>query len=87
MLFAVHPGDHVLVINLDFCGDWAGSVFPGGEEACVGYVKDPNNIPKLEDQAGKNNVLFRAKYVLDLVMLEFLLFLVLFVLKLWLVGT
>eukprot|EP00438_Fugacium_kawagutii_P032202 Skav220149 [mRNA] locus=scaffold6329:51347:56909:- [translate_table: standard] len=45
---STHFGDHVLVINLDFCGDWAGSVFPGGEDACEGYVRDPNNIEKLK---------------------------------------
>jgi hypothetical protein len=38
----------VLVINLDFCGDWAGSVFPGGEKACEAFVTDPANIDKLQ---------------------------------------
>ena len=51
-------GDHVLVINLDFCGDWAGSVFPGGEQACEAFVKDPANIEKLKD-----NLLAHKKYV------------------------
>lgn len=39
----------MLVINLDFCGDWAGSVFPGGEQACEAFVKDPANIDSLKD--------------------------------------
>ena len=46
---STHFSDHVLVINLDFCGDWAGSVFPGGEQACEAFVKDPANIEKLKD--------------------------------------
>ena len=39
----------MLVINLDFCGDWAGSVFDGGEQACEDFVKDPANIDNLKD--------------------------------------
>mmetsp|Transcript_19624 Transcript_19624/g.34727 ORF Transcript_19624/g.34727 Transcript_19624/m.34727 type:complete len:364 (+) Transcript_19624:50-1141(+) len=44
-----------MVINLDFCGSWAGAVFPslngwpGGNDACEGYVRDANNIENLED--------------------------------------
>ena len=34
-----HFQNMVLVINLDFCGDWAGNVFPGGVHACINYVK------------------------------------------------
>ncbi len=46
---STHFSDHVLVINLDFCGDWAGSVFDGGEQACEAFVKDPANIDSLKD--------------------------------------
>lgn len=44
-----------MVINLDFCGSWAGAVFPslngweGGTDACEGYVRDANNIENLKD--------------------------------------
>lgn len=44
-----------MVINLDFCGSWAGAVFPslggwpGGQEACEGYVRDPNNVENLKE--------------------------------------
>lgn len=44
-----HFDDMVLVINLDFCGDWAGSDFPGGSTACVDYVKDPANANALSE--------------------------------------
>lgn len=46
---STHFNDHVLVINLDFCGDWAGSVFPGGEKVCEAFVTDPANIDKLQE--------------------------------------
>ena len=38
-----HFNDQQLVISLDFCGDWAGSVFPGGNQACIDFVQNPNN--------------------------------------------
>ncbi|CAE7684883.1 unnamed protein product [Symbiodinium sp. CCMP2592] len=44
-----HFSDMVLVINLDFCGDWAGSDFPGGSTACIDYVKDPSNANALSE--------------------------------------
>jgi len=44
-----HFNDQTLVINLAFCGDWAGSVFPGGNEACIEYVRNPANIDALSD--------------------------------------
>ena len=44
-----HFNDQQLVINLDFCGDWAGSVFPGGNDACIEYVQNPANIEALSD--------------------------------------
>jgi len=46
---STHFNDHLLVINLDFCGDWAGAVFPGGEKACEAFVTDPSNIDKLQE--------------------------------------
>lgn len=33
--------DHTLVINTTLCGDWAGSAFPGGKDACLAAVADP----------------------------------------------
>ncbi|CAE7231292.1 unnamed protein product, partial [Symbiodinium pilosum] len=44
-----HFNDQQLVINLDFCGDWAGSVFPGGNQACIEYVQNPANIGALSE--------------------------------------
>ncbi|CAJ1368583.1 unnamed protein product [Effrenium voratum] len=44
-----HFKDHVLTINLDFCGDWAGNVFPGGLAKCVEYIQDPANADQLKD--------------------------------------
>ncbi|KAJ8586640.1 glycoside hydrolase family 16 protein [Rhizopogon salebrosus TDB-379] len=37
-----HFGPHNIVINLTFCGDWAGSVYPwsGCPSTCVDYVND-----------------------------------------------
>uniref|UniRef100_A0A7S0A8Q0 GH16 domain-containing protein n=1 Tax=Pyrodinium bahamense TaxID=73915 RepID=A0A7S0A8Q0_9DINO len=46
---ASHFNDTVLVINLDFCGNWAGNVFPGGNGACESYVGDPANKGSLAD--------------------------------------
>lgn len=44
-----HFKDHVLTINLDFCGDWAGNVFPGGLAKCVEFIQDPANVDQLKD--------------------------------------
>ena len=44
-----HFNDQVLTINLDFCGDWAGNVFPGGLAACNEFVQDPANVDQLKD--------------------------------------
>jgi len=44
-----HFNDQQLVINLDFCGDWAGSVFPGGNQACIEYVQNPANKGALSE--------------------------------------
>ena len=44
-----HFKDMTLVINLDFCGDWEGSVFQGGPDACIAYVKDPANVKALAE--------------------------------------
>ncbi|OAX36221.1 glycoside hydrolase family 16 protein [Rhizopogon vinicolor AM-OR11-026] len=40
--FPSHFGPHNIVINLTFCGDWAGSVYPwsGCPSTCVDYVND-----------------------------------------------
>ena len=46
---ASHFNEQMLTINLDFCGDWAGNVFPGGLEACNAYVEDPANAQALSD--------------------------------------
>jgi len=32
--------NHVIVLNTAFCGDWAGSVYPGGTGACNSYVQN-----------------------------------------------
>ena len=32
-----------IIINLTFCGAWAGQVYPGGEDACVDAVL---NLPQ-----------------------------------------
>eukprot|EP00931_Biecheleriopsis_adriatica_P057008 TRINITY_DN3380_c0_g1_i1.p1 TRINITY_DN3380_c0_g1~~TRINITY_DN3380_c0_g1_i1.p1 ORF type:complete len:392 (+),score=52.11 TRINITY_DN3380_c0_g1_i1:72-1247(+) len=44
-----HFGDLQMVINLDFCGSWAGSTFPGGAAACKGYVGDSANVNALKE--------------------------------------
>lgn len=44
-----HFKDHVLTINLDFCGDWAGNMFPGGLAKCVEFIQDPANVDQLKD--------------------------------------
>ena len=41
-------GPHQIVINLTFCGDWAGNTFPGGMGACVDLV---NNNPGAFNEA------------------------------------
>jgi len=46
---ASHFKNMQFVLNLDFCGVWAGNVFPGGLAACEGYVSDPNNIEALAE--------------------------------------
>ena len=28
-----------IIINLTFCGDWAGNVYPGGMNACISAVR------------------------------------------------
>ncbi|KAJ7066493.1 glycoside hydrolase family 16 protein [Mycena amicta] len=38
-----HFKDHVLTIDTTLCGDWAGSVFPGGQSACSAAVANPKN--------------------------------------------
>lgn len=35
---ANHFGNQTIIINTDFCGDWAGSAFTGGINACNSYV-------------------------------------------------
>ncbi|CAE7635911.1 unnamed protein product [Symbiodinium necroappetens] len=44
-----HFENMVLVINLDFCGDWAGNVYPGGRNVCMAYVKNPANAKALSE--------------------------------------
>jgi len=44
-----HFSDHELIINLDWCGDWAGSVYPGGKWACDDFVKNSRNKNALAD--------------------------------------
>lgn len=44
-----HFENMVLVINLDFCGDWAGNVYPGGRNVCMAYVKNPANTKALSE--------------------------------------
>jgi len=48
-----HFSQQTLVINLDFCGDWAGSVFKGptgwGKDACNRYVQDPQYLWDLQE--------------------------------------
>jgi len=47
---STHFRDQVLVLNLDWCGEWAGGTFPeGGEWKCEEFVKDPANIDQLKD--------------------------------------
>ena len=29
-----------IIINLTFCGDWAGNVYPGGKSACIDKVRN-----------------------------------------------
>jgi len=46
---SLHFSDHFLIINLDWCGDWAGSAYPGGKGACDDFVKNPKNKNALAD--------------------------------------
>jgi len=32
--------NHGIIIDNTFCGDWAGSVYPGGNDACINFVKN-----------------------------------------------
>lgn len=47
--FSTHFGPHNIIINLTFCGDWAGSSYPasGCPSTCVDYVD--NNPSAFED--------------------------------------
>ncbi|KZV78132.1 hypothetical protein EXIGLDRAFT_784265, partial [Exidia glandulosa HHB12029] len=33
-------GPNMFIINLTLCGDWAGSRYPGGKNACVKHVNE-----------------------------------------------
>jgi len=40
-----HFKDMRITLNLAYCGEWAGRVYPGGNDACIDYVKN-NNDPE-----------------------------------------
>eukprot|EP00928_Gymnodinium_smaydae_P071610 TRINITY_DN5514_c1_g5_i1.p1 TRINITY_DN5514_c1_g5~~TRINITY_DN5514_c1_g5_i1.p1 ORF type:complete len:171 (+),score=19.88 TRINITY_DN5514_c1_g5_i1:63-515(+) len=40
---STHFNQMHVVLNLDFCGTWAGHAYPGGEDACAHYVSTTQN--------------------------------------------
>ena len=35
-----HFNDMMIVININFCGAWAGDAYPGGQKACINGVRN-----------------------------------------------